>query len=91
MRLPDRSENDNKTEEINQNNQAKGTFFYKPPKSMTRIVGETHILDDTPVSLSLVGQERKIRTSYGPSSVKAESGADDWYPKAYPKKNIAVS
>ena len=90
MKLPDRSEND-KIEDNTPSSQEKGTFFYKPPRSTKKMTGETQILDDTPISFSLAGQERKIRTAYGSESVKASSAGSDWYPKTLPKKNTIVS
>ena len=61
--------------------------YYKPPlKPMMRIPGET-VLDEHPVSTSLTNYERKIKTSSGFETTKANSGRNDWYPKNPPKNS----
>jgi tubulin polyglutamylase TTLL6/13 len=61
--------------------------YYKPPtKPMMRIAGET-VLDEHPVSTSLTNYERKIKTSSGFETTKANSGRNDWYPKNPPKNS----
>ncbi len=61
--------------------------YYKPPvKPMMKIPGET-VLDEHPVSTSLTNYERKIKTSSGFETTKANSGRNDWYPKNPPKNS----
>jgi len=84
-KLPEKIETDGRVEE----NLLK--TYYKPPlKPVMRIPGEA-VLDEHPVSTSLTNYERKIKTSNGFETTKANSGRSDWYPQNPPKNSLPPS